>query len=570
MIGTSLMLQLIRFLTPLLVVVAFTLGQAASALEYRSIDGSGNNVANTLWGSADTPLMRQGAADYRGDAGPYSAVDDRGRPNPRTISNRLFAQTTSIPNSRGMMSGVWQWGQFLDHDIDLTPSYAAESSVILSPNDPYGVTMIPFSRSIHTTDTNGDRQQTNHITSYIDGSNVYGSDATRAAALREMTGGRLKTSADGKLMPTDAMPGLGSLDNDNGGFAGTMFVAGDIRANEQFGLTAMHTLFVREHNRLADTLAANNVGDANWDDERIYQTARRIVGAQIQAITYNEFLPALLGEHAPSATLGSDYAGYNPNVDPAIANAFSTAMFRVGHTMLNEDLLLGGDGGTLVGSVSLSDAFFKPSQMMQQPELVEQVLMGLSMQSAQEIDTNLVDEVRNKLFTPNGTVGMDLAALNIERGRDHGLPDYNTLREAYGLDAVSSFADISSDGEVQQALSELYGSVDNIDPWVGALSEDHIDGASVGELISVALIDQFVRIRDGDRFFYAVDEYLLSNGVAEVIDFDTLTLTDIVNWNTSMSKMPSSFFMATAVPEPATGLALLGLISLACSVRRRI
>ena len=134
------------------------------------------------------------------------------------------------------------------------------------------------------------RQQLNEITAWVDGSNVYGSNQERADALRTLDGtGKLKTS-DGNMLPfnVDGLPNAG-------GSGPNLFLAGDVRANEQLGLTAMHTLFVREHNRLAEKIGAQR---SNWDGDRIYEKARQLVGAQIQVITYNEFLPALLGKRA--------------------------------------------------------------------------------------------------------------------------------------------------------------------------------------------------------------------------------------------------------------------------------
>ena len=133
------------------------------------------------------------------------------------------------------------------------------------------------------------RQQINEITSYLDASMVYGSDAGRATTLRTPSGGQLKTSA-GNLMPLNTF----GLPNGTGGpfDPAQFYVAGDVRVNEQVGLTAVHTLFLREHNRLADQIAAANPG---WGDEQIYQRARKLVGAEVQVITYKEFLPASVG-----------------------------------------------------------------------------------------------------------------------------------------------------------------------------------------------------------------------------------------------------------------------------------
>lgn len=551
-------------LRPLLTVSLIACSVSAFA-DYRRYEGLDNNVSNPTWGAAGASLLRIAPADYPGDGTGATIYGSPDRPNPRTVSNTLFPQVTTSTNARGMTAGVWQWGQFLDHDLSLTPSNAADPAMIFSPGDPYGIGMIPFNRSRTDYDGFGVRQQPNEITSYIDASMVYGSDPWRAYALRENVGGRMRTTGGGLLLPTDESPDLQIADNDDGGLgAPVLFVAGDVRANEQTGLLAMHTLFVREHNRIADQLGVIYAGDATWDDERLYQTTRALVGAQIQAITYNEFLPALMGGYAPSAT---DYA-YDTGVNAQIANEFSTAFFRLGHSMLNDELLLVDTNGQQTGSLTLVESFFNPQLVIDSPELVDKTLMGLMSQQANELDTQMIDNVRNFLFAPMGGMGSDLAALNIQRGRDHGLPDYNTLRAAYGLTPVSDFADITGNADVQSALASLYGDVGNIDPWVGALAEDHLLGSSLGELMTAAMVDQFTRLRDGDRFFYTGDDELAAIAGMLSLDFASLTLSDIIVWNTAMSydDMPPSFFMATPVPEPTLLACLfLGL----ASVRRR-
>lgn len=556
----------------------FGLSSAALSQPFRTINGNGNNVSNPSWGQADIALQRLSPNGYPDGLG-ETFLQPPARPNARAISNALFAQDTVIDSARGLSSGVWQWGQFLDHDIDLSPGNTAEPHMIMAPaNDPYGMSMIPMHRSAVSSGNGELRQQTNAITSYIDGSNVYGSDLDRANALRSGQGGRMLTSAN-NLLPTSDMAGLDSFFMDGGGNPSTMFVAGDVRANEQLGLTAMHTLFVREHNRIADALAGMPDYDPVADDELIYQKARTIVGAQMQAITYNEFLPMLLGDFAPMA---SDYQ-YDPNTDASIANEFSTALFRVGHTMLNENLLLAGEQGNVVGQIPLREAFFTGSSVLaDSPELVDKLLMGLATQTAQEIDANLVDDVRNFLFAPHAGMGFDLAALNIERGRDHGLADYNAMRGAYeslmagvdGFDGVdlgqaSSFAELATDPATIAALESMYDNVDNIDPWVMAIAEQHVQGTSVGPLVLAGLVDQFTRLRDGDSHFYMGNDYFWSDEVAAIVDFDDLHFMDVVSWNTAMKNSPMNFFSINPVPEPSSFLLLAGAAVLVALGRRK-
>jgi len=284
----------------------------------------------------------------------------------------------------------------------------------------------------------------------------------------------------------------------------SLFVSGDIRSNEQVGLTSMHTLFLREHNRLADAISTANPG---LSDEQIFQAARKIVGAQEQVITYNEFLPAMLGDSAMPA-----YAGYDSNTDASIAHEFSSALYRIGHTMLSTRIKRLDDAGNVIpeGHLTLRTSFFNPSVIDEAG--IDPILKGLTEQVQQETDAMLVDDVRNFLFGPGS--GIDLAALNIQRGRDHGLGTYNEVRDAFGLSQATSFDDITTNAAVAQQLRDAYGQdggVDNVhllDLWVGALAEENLVGSSVGELMNAGLVAQFSALRDGDRFYYENDAAL--------------------------------------------------------------
>ncbi|TWU28481.1 peroxidase [Bythopirellula polymerisocia] len=546
--------------------VVFFLGSTIALGENRSIDGTGNNLLNSTWGAAGTNLARMSAPAYD-DGISTPRGSSLTLPNPRDVSNMVVAQAASQPNAHSMTGWVFQWGQFVDHDLDLTgsasPSEPYHISIpagdpIFDPGDT-GTQTMSFNRSNYDTTTGtsvaNPRQQINQITSYLDASNVYGSDGARAAALRTLSGGRLKTSA-GDLLPLNTL----GLANDTGGPADPtqFYVAGDVRANEQVGLTAIHTLFMREHNRLADEIA---VANPLWDDEQIYQRARKLVGAQIQAITYQEFLPALLGSAAPDIN-----SVYDPGLNASILNEFSTALYRVGHTMLPQSLMrMQNDGSEAPGgAMELRDAFFLPQNLAATNEL-EYHLKGLASEVQQDVDMHMVDDVRNFLFGIPVPGGFDLASLNIQRGRDHGLPDYNSMRVAFGLSPKLTFADISSDLTVQTGLQSLYGTVDEIDAWVGALSEDHVVGCQVGELIAAGLVEQFTRARDGDRFWYTRDEELSG----DLAWLSSLRLSDIIRLNSGITNLQDHvFFMA--VPEPGSlALALLAAVIVPISVRRR-
>lgn len=488
--------------------------------EFASIDGNGNNLENPDLGSSGVEFDRWVSNEYE-DGLSEAAHSDWA--SAREVSNIVNASPGEVENRDGLSDLTWLFGQFIDHDITLTGEGTEHEvlDITVPTGDPFfdpfgtGEATIGFSRSGYVEDTDSVRQQFNEITAFIDGSVIYGSDQERADALRSFEGGRLSTS-EGDLLPFNEA-GLANA----GGDSANLFLAGDIRANENAALISMHTIWVREHNRVADRIAAEN---PQLNDEQIYQRARQFVTAELQAITYNEFLPAILGRNALP-----DYAGYDPNVNPNISNVFATAAYRFGHTMLSSELLRLNADGTEAdeGHLALQDAFFNISAVTENG--VDSILRGASAQVAQEVDPYLVDDVRNFLFGPPGSGGFDLAALNIQRGRDHGLADYNQVRTELGLDPVTSFDQISSDPEVQSRLEAAYGSVDNIDAWVGMLAEDHVRGGSLGITASTIIGEQFRAIRDGDRFYY---ENIFEG--RQLRDIENTTLADVIERNSGV------------------------------------
>lgn len=279
-----------------------------------SIDGTANNLVNPLWGSAGEEFLRLTTVGYA-DGSSEPSGDQR--PNARVISNACAAYDGDVPNTVNASDFPWQWGQFIDHDVAETPvADPSEWFDIQVPAgdpdfDPFntGEVTIPLDRS-HYNMVNGVRQQVNEITAFIDTSHVYDSDEERARELRVLDGtGRLKTS-EGDLLPFSEN-GLENAPSTDASF----FLAGDIRANEQVGLSAMHTLFVREHNYWADRMLRIT---PSLNGDELYEVARAIVAAEMQLITYNEFLPLLLGQK------GSSILQYLYNITPQRQKIFTS------------------------------------------------------------------------------------------------------------------------------------------------------------------------------------------------------------------------------------------------------
>jgi hypothetical protein len=505
---------------------------------FRAIDGSGNNATHPNWGAAPTLLVQNVPMAY-GDN--VSKMGGSSRPNPRLISNIVVAQP-DVPPHAYASNFLWMWGQFMDHDLDLTtpqtlsaaPFCSEEADIpvpagdsTFDPNNT-GTAVIVFCRnsfdSTTGVDTDHQRVQTNVITSFIDASNVYGSDPVRAKDLRKLDGsGELRT-VDGPGHEEYLPHNVNDLPNPIPGK--DRHICGDPRCEENTNLFSMHTTWMREHNYWARKIRAES--NRPLTDEEIYQRARMIVGAEIEAITYNEFLPVLIG---PGAI--PPYTGYKAEVNPGVSTVFSTASYRMGHTLLTHVLnRLDANLHPLPdGDLTLKQAFFNPQKVFSSGG-IEPFLRGAAHQHANAFDSFIVDDVRNFLINDPQPGSFDLAALNIQRGRDHGLPDYNGVRVAYGLAPKATIADVNpTNPEITRRLSAVYTNVNDIDPWVGGVSEAPFPGAVVGELVRTVIAEQFTRSRDGDRFFY------LSTFPAKWVSyFNSLHFSDIILRNTSIGK----------------------------------
>ncbi|XP_059055424.1 peroxidasin [Achroia grisella] len=510
--------------------------------KYRSFDGTCNNFVHPMWGASLTgfrrilyPIYENGFSkpvgwnkDFR-----YNGFN---LPGARLIST-IIITTKKISEDVEISHMTMQWGQWLDHDLDhALPSVSSETwdgvdckktcdysppcfPIDVPPNDPRITNRrcIDFFRTSSVCGSGmtsalfgilQPREQINQLTSFIDASQVYGFEKDVAQDLRDLTtdDGKLRVgfafSGKKPFLPTtglNAMDCRRNLQESNR----NCFVAGDIRANEQIGLAAMHTIWMREHNRLASELKTIN---PFWDGDKVYQEARKIVGAEMQLITYEDWLPIILGPEGYQQ-LG-EYKGYNPTTNPSISNVFATAALRFGHSMINPVLHRYDENFETIpqGHLQLRHAFFSPWRLVDEGG-VDPLLRGMFITPAKlkTATQNLNSELTEKLFYSAHAVALDLAAINIQRGRDHALPPYTKWREVCNMTEVNSFDDLASEitnKTVRDKLEKLYGSVHNIDVWVGGILEDQVEGGKVGPLFRCLLIEQFRRLRDGDRFWY--------------------------------------------------------------------
>lgn len=479
-----------------------------AVLLQRSIDGSGNNLRQETLNTVGSSFRRLGPARFADSA--FGLVQTL--PNARTVSNLVVAGQGETPNREGLSGMMYAWGQFLDHDINLTLSDGSTSIAIPVPaGDPVFSRPIPLTRALTDPNTG---LALNNVTGWIDGSMVYGSDATTAASLRG-PGGTLLTSA-GNNLP----------------ISGGAFVAGDFRAQENPNLTSLQVLFVRENNR---QVARLQQAHPNWTDEQLYQQARAVVTAEIARITYNEFLPHLLGK----GTI-APYKGYRSNADARLSEEFAGAAFRFGHSIVSTNLeKISETGETLGTPISLRDAFFQAPEDFVADGGADGLLRHLAADRSNALDVHIVDDLRNFLFGAGS--GLDLAAINIQRGRDLGLGSLNDTRRALGLAAYRSFEQITSDPSTRASLKAAYGTVDRVELWIGGLAEDHVNGGMVGQTFSAIISQQFQNLRDGDRLWYqnqGFDRQTLR-------EIEGTTLSSLILRNTDTQHLQDDAFVYT-------------------------
>ncbi|KAJ3324501.1 hypothetical protein HDV06_006912 [Boothiomyces sp. JEL0866] len=490
---------------------------------YRPLNGTGNNLENPAYGAYLTPYSRYHSISGYSDG--ISALP-LNRPNAKLISNTLFGAEPSLANTDPISDLLPYWGQFIAHDMALTN---VDSGVSCG-----GTVQLNVSRAQKQERILGDYSPINFQTSFLDASVVYGANQGQNNLLRAYEKGLMKSwihpISGAELLPLADSNSFSVMASGVVTANTKLFLAGDVRANVHPALQALHTLFIREHNRKARELYLN---DSSIPDEILYQRSRAWVIALMQKITYAQYYPALIGSILPA------YSGYKPSIDASIAVDFVGMAYRYGHSAISSQILRLDENGVEIqkGSLLLRDHFFNTEGILSTDGDIESIIRGLVSHRDQEADSLMVDDLRKHFVAQP----YDLATLNILRGRDFGIPSYNVLRETNGLPAAATWSDITSDPILQGRLASVYNSIEDLDPWVGGLCEDKDpnSGSHVGPLFTSVIQNQFIALRDGDRFWYERDGVLTPS---DLNDIQSWSLSTLILKNTNISYFPSDPF----------------------------
>ncbi len=509
---------------------------------------------------------------------PFVLLNPADRPSARVVSNttsNLEKGETDL-SSNGLTSINWSFGQLINHDLNLARLSENNFNIDIPEDDSNFTPDIPPTPTINRQQDGGlefefprnafksgtgvvkdgkskPGKVPNDLTHWLDLSAVYGSDKELAKSLRTMKGGRLKVfSEETESTSDDLMPADTEKVMRGGFFEGVGFLAGDERVSEQDALAAQHTLWLRNHNRIAQDLSTFH---PRWNDNKIFERARQINIAQYQQVVMYEWLPQQIGD-----TVGK-YQGYDAQETPQISDEFNAAGFRFGHSQTGNKIeTIDSDGNAT--TLPLLTTFGAPN--ITEGKDVDDILRGSIATLDEDVDTNIVFDLRNALFPPAG-VGFDLYSANIQRGRERGLADYNQVRADFGLERVKSFQDLTSDKQLAKNLKDLYGTVEDVDLLVGLFAEDAKAPSGAGETIQAIVGEQFERLRDADRFWF---ESKIKEGgfftAKEIKEIKQTSYGDIIKLNSEISELQENVFLEVSENNPLNQENLLndGLLDL--------
>ncbi|XP_067616335.1 peroxidase isoform X4 [Eurosta solidaginis] len=335
---------------------------------YRTMDGSCNHKDNPQAGMANSRYGRLLSPKYGdGISTPTRSVTGAELPNARLISLIVFGEL-DVPDPQFTLMNM-QWGQIMTHDMSMqaggtqarkhptrccTETGSLISSgkthstcypIIVPPNDPaysqVGTECLDFVRTLTDRDIkclyeNGPAEQLTAVTAYADLSLVYGNSIQQNSEIRAFQGGRMLV--DDRTGAEYLPPSRNSTADCDAAPPGEVcYQAGDIRVNQNPGLAILHTILLREHNRIADSLVKFN---PHYNDRTLFQEARKINIAQYQHISYYEWLPMFLGSENMQKnrliykTDNNFINDFDSSIDPSILNEHATAAFRYFHSQI--------------------------------------------------------------------------------------------------------------------------------------------------------------------------------------------------------------------------------------------
>nr|XP_048315698.1 dual oxidase 2 isoform X2 [Myodes glareolus] len=536
--------------------------------EVQRFDGWFNNLKYHQRGATGSRLQRLVPANYAD--GVYQALEEPLLPNPRRLSDAVTqgrAGLASIHNRTVL--GVFFGYHVLSDLVSVeTPGCPAEFLNIYIPRgdpvfdpDKSGDVVLPFQRSRWDRKTgqspSNPRDLTNQVTGWLDGSAIYGSSHSWSDTLRSFSGGQLASGAD-PAFPRESQDQLlmwmaPDPATGQGGSQG-IYAFGAQHGNREPFLQALGLLWFRYHNLWARKLAREH---PHWGDEELFQHARKRVIATYQNIALYQWLPSFLQKNLP------EYSGYHPFVDPSISPEFVVASEQFFSTMVPPGVYMRNsschfrkfwkEGAGSSPALRVCNSYWiRENPNLKSAEEVDQLLLGMASQISELEDRIVVEDLRDYWPGPDRFSRTDYVASSIQRGRDMGLPSYSQALRAFGLEPPKNWSALNPQVEPQvlEATAALYNQdLSQLELLLGGLLESH---GGPGPLFSSIILDQFVRLRDGDRYWFENTR----NGLfseEEIAEIRNTTLRDVLVAVSNVDPsalQPNVFFWQEGAPCP--------------------
>lgn len=435
-------------------------------------------------------------------------------------------------NPCSLSSMVWVWGKFITEDIIQTQRYSHTYP---------GNTLCPLKTNLEAISHLTDNLPISKTTPFIDASNIYGTTREESNCIRTFQHGKLKVKT---ILGEDYIPDELAIN------------CTWITTRSQGPVGALYLLWTREHNRIAEYL--HNLTPGSKDEDLFWESRRNVV-AQIQAITYNEWLPALLGGK-DKATLKMNPPCYETKSDPTVSVEFALSMMKMGHSMVTPRILIRPVPRIL--RYQIHTQYPPPtSSTIEDPSLwkwlyinetltqdlsvlysMESVFAGISTLPSLGVSPLYtcplaflpISQSKWKTRIHDGIVDPSAWLAEIDRSREFQffVPRFSEIWSKYhSTPTLTSWSDISNFTQRRHVIQSFHGSslsdLPRISLLEGLTSEDPLPGDCIGPTLQTLLIQQFESIRNSDAFFYLWDPNLIKN--REVIHSSTLARVIHIN-----------------------------------------
>jgi hypothetical protein len=473
--------------------------------EGRSVDGSGNDLSFPTMGAVGRRFGRNMPLQH---VFPDSA--NLLIPSPRVVSRELMTRHEFQPVTiLNLLAAAWI--QFMVHDWFVHKRSATESvDLPLAPGDDWSDPTMRIARTEPEPASPKSKRPpayANLNSHWWDSSQIYGGDPVTAAKLRTQNGGRLRIEPTG-LLPVDPETGLSFT-----GFTDNWWI----------GLAMLHTLFTLEHNHICDLLAHHN---PTWTDDRLFTKARLINAALMAKIHTVEWTPAILPHPIIQQAMQVNWSGL------AGDDLQDALMF------LDDKELLGGIVGSQAdhhtAPYSLTEEFvavYRMHPLMPDDIGFYSVATGRHLESRpmHDLSGRRTPAITERITMPDlfysfGTCHpgairlhnyprflqdlrrdngehMDLAAVDIFRDRERGVPRYNEFRRLLRKEPVKSFDELTDNPEWRKQIKTVYGDLDKVDLMTGLYAEPLPSGFGFSETAFRIFVLMASRRLKSDRFF---------------------------------------------------------------------